>query len=142
MNLGILLIYGRHLNDRITSQRREAWAHTTRIPFSTLLLNCLYQVSKVCGHVYVYVLGVLILPPFLRFSNWIVGPLWGCCIFSLFILWLSGSINHVYRGFIAHLVLSVHYAQPSYVFFLETLIYSFSHWFLCLILTHQIQIYV
>jgi hypothetical protein len=58
MNLGILLIYGRHLNDRITSQRREAWAHTTRIPFSTLLLNCLHQVSKVCGHVYVYVLGV------------------------------------------------------------------------------------
>jgi len=92
-------------------------------------------VRKVSRHVYMHVLGVLILPQFLRFSNWIVGLLWGCCMFSFFILWLSGTINHVNRGFIAHLVLSVHYLQSSYVFW-ETLIYSFSHWFLCLILTH------
>ena len=69
MSFGILLIYGIDLNDRIISQRREAWAHKTKIPLSNFLLNCLYQARKVSGRVCVCVLGMLCVCVFFYFAS-------------------------------------------------------------------------
>jgi hypothetical protein len=49
VTVGILLTYGKYLNDRIISLRGEVWAHETSLKPRHFLLKYLYQIRKVSG---------------------------------------------------------------------------------------------
>jgi len=50
VRVGILLTRGKHLYDRIITQKGEIWAHKVKL---VILLKCPYQVRKVSDHIFV-----------------------------------------------------------------------------------------
>ena len=86
MGVGILLTCGNHFDDRIFSQRGDAWSHKTRItPLLLIEVQLPSQESEQCS----YVLGVSSLPlsMTLLFEFGMVLTVW-------YFLFLFYSYNH------------------------------------------------